>query len=409
MESYKVEYLSVINSKEDFCKSVPSFNSFLQSYDNIKISAGKIKFEGAAFLYDVQFGDIVENAQRYFHVRFACDDGKDVDKFKAMLRAVRTLLTKASGRPPEVLWDDISSELSQRAYPIIHELENLMRKLITKFMFIKIGLAWTKDAVPKEVSESIRTKKETAGHNYLYEADFIQLSNFLFREYSTANSRKLVEKLGSAKKIEELDLSELQELVPRSNWERYFSPIVDCKIEYLQPRWERLYLLRCLIAHNNLMSDADYNEVCLLSQEVKDKLSQALDGLDKISVSSEQKEDVAENAAIEIDTGFGEFILNWNNALDMIFQLSVLANIDVGKYGNSKSSIPAKSCVKLLVELGVLSSTDGLLFSELMGVRNSIVHNSVFGATGIEAKNYIMALKHFQSILLRMIDKYSKD
>lgn len=200
METYKVEYLTIINSKEEFCKSIVSFNSFLQSYDNIRISGVKIKFEGLTFLYDVQFGDIVEGEQRYFHIRLVCDDAKNLDKFKAMLRAIRTLLTKASGKPPEVLWDDVSSELAGKAYPIVHELENLMRKLITKFMFIKIGLAWTKNSVPKEVSESVKTKKEVGGHNYLYDVDFIQLSNFLFREYATANSRKLVEKLGAAKK-----------------------------------------------------------------------------------------------------------------------------------------------------------------------------------------------------------------
>ena len=127
--NYKVEYLSVIRSKENFCKSISSFNNLMQSYDNIKITPGKIKFEGIIFSYDVQYGEIADGAQRYFHVKLGCDETKNLDPYKSLLRSIRALLTKASDKPPEVLWDDTSSELSSLAYPVIHELENMIRKL----------------------------------------------------------------------------------------------------------------------------------------------------------------------------------------------------------------------------------------------------------------------------------------
>lgn len=408
MEKYKVEYLTIINSKEDFCKSTGSFNSFLQSYDNIKINGSKIKFAGVSFLYEIQFGDIVENVQRYFHVKFVCEESKNIDQFKAMLRAVRTLLAKASGKPPEVLWDDVSCELATKAYPVIYELENLMRKLITKFMFIKIGLAWTKDAVPKEVSESIKSKKEIGGANYLYEVDFIQLSNFLFKEYATANSRKLVEKLGAANKIEDLDLVELQELVPRSNWERYFAPIVNCKIEYLQPRWEKLYLLRCMVAHNNLMSDADFEDICLLSGEVKEKLTQALNGLDKVQVTREQKEDVAENAASEINSYFGEFIAAWNHCVSLISELAFVLKINVDGYLAGGQKISVLHLLEGLVERGTITSDDASLIENLYAVRNSIVHNSSFGSDIADAKYYFELMSYVRNMLSKLLDEYAR-
>lgn len=408
MNSYKVEYLSVINSKEDFCKSISSFNNFLQSYDNIKITAGKIKFDGITFSYGVQFGDIIEDAQRYFHVTFNCDDLKDSDKFKAMLRAIRTLLTKASGKPPEILWDDFSSELAERAYPIVHELENLMRKLITKFMFIKIGVAWIKDAVPKEVSESVKSKKEVAGHNFLYEVDFIQLSNFLFKEYSTANSRQLVEKLSKANKIEELELLELQELVPRSNWERYFSPIVSCKIEYLQSRWQRLYILRCLVAHNNFVSDSQFDEICALSGEVKDKLIQALDGLDNVQVSNDQKEDVVENIASEINSEYGEFIYNWNVAVQLLKHLVAVTDVEM-YVGDVKASVKRSPAVyvRALTQQGVFDKGQFNKFAELMDFRNSIINNASFNRDSVEVKSYNLALREFQITLSDLIGKHT--
>ncbi|WP_146036643.1 HEPN domain-containing protein [Pseudomonas protegens] len=409
MDVYKVEYLSVISSKEIFCKSISSFNNLIQSYDNIKITPGKIKFDNVVFTYEVEFGEIVEETQRYFHVRLGCEDSKHLAVFKSLLRSIRALLTKASDKPPEVLWDDTSSELSALAYPRIHELENMMRKLITKFMLITIGLAWTKDAVPKEVSESIKSKREV-GQNYLYEADFIQLSNFLFKEYSTANSRKLVEKLSEAKKIEELSLAELKELVPSSNWERYFSPIVDCKSDYLQPRWERLYALRCIVAHNNLMSSSEYDEICKLSDEVKDKLAQAIKGLDKVQVSSEQKEDVAENIASSMNSVVGEFLFGWNIVYELLFKLAYLSDSEIGKTSITKRErASARVFASGLLKENIIEKELCDEITQLQAIRNLVVHNSAYANGEGELPSFLAKLNSLKSKLGFLIERYTED
>ncbi|MCH5571203.1 HEPN domain-containing protein [Pseudomonas syringae] len=407
MDSYKVEYLSIISSKEEFCRSISSFNNFLQSYDNIEIFDQKIKFKEFTFLYSVQFEEIAESAQRFFHLKFFCDDKAKLSEFKLMLRSVRALLSKAGGKPPEVLWDDISAELSRQAYPVIHELESLMRKLITKFMFIKIGMAWTKDAVPKEVADSIKTKRETSGNNYLYEVDFIQLSHFLFRAYSTANSRKLVDKLSAAKNIEDLDFAELQELVPRSNWERYFSPIVDCKIEYLQTRWEKLYDLRCLVAHNNLITDAHYDEICSLSQEVKDRILQALEGLDKVQVSVEQKEEVAENIAAEISADFGDYIYQWNIISDLISHLSAMRDSKEFKKSTAYNIASPALLAAGLFEHGVISKEVFEMLCQCFKLRNYLVHGSTSEKTQIYLQPHLTVLSELKSYLLECIETMS--
>lgn len=397
MTVFNVEYLTVINSKEEFCKSISSFNSYLQSYDKIKVAGEKIKYDGVSFGYKVQHGDIVEGVQRFFHVKLECSSEDSLDKFKALLRGVRSLLTKASGKPPEVLWDDLSLLLAQQAYPIIHETENLMRKLITKFMFVKIGVAWTKDAVPKEVSESMRSKREDVRNNYLNEVDFIQLSHFLFKEYSTANSRVLNEKLGAATKLEDLTLSELQELVPRSNWERYFSPIVDCKIEYLQPRWEKLYELRCLVAHNNLLGDREFSEIVRIAGEVKEKLSQALEGLDKVKVTSEQKEDVAESVASERDAALGGFIANWNALVESLY---VLWSICVPNSSRREQSLT--HALGDLVVHGVIYPELAEDLENMRKIRNYLVHNS---AGDLDTGRYLNRLHVLREVILGLIEK----
>lgn len=411
MNNYKVEYLSVINSKESFCKSVSSFNNLLQSYDNVSINGNKIDFEGTEFEYDVQFGEIQEDSQRFFHVKIKCKNKDDSDKFKLLLKSVRTLLTKASEKPPEILWDDLSSELANKAYPVIHEIENMMRKLITKFMLTTIGLAWTKDAVPKEVSESIKTKKSNTSQNYLYEADFIQLSNFLFKEYSTANSRKLVEKLGAVTDINELELTELKELVPQSNWERYFSPIVDCKSEYLQTRWEKLYELRCMVAHNKFIGTDDYDEICRISKEVKDKLTQAIENLDKVHVSEEQKEDVAENIASNMNSLYGEFIRSWNMVQELLMHLySMSLNGDDEFSVDRRRMMNARNLIKPMIAKGIVPKEFGPAIYELNELRNAVVHHSDLKISESSLYEYLGMLDRVKSELIHIVEKYqSKD
>lgn len=410
MNNYKVEYLSVINSKETFCKSVSSFNNLLQSYDNVSINGNKLDFEGTELEYDVQFGEIKEDSQRFFHVKLKCENKDNLDKFKLLLKSVRTLLTKASEKPPEILWDDLSSELANKAYPIVHEIENMMRKLITKFMLTTIGLAWTKDTVPKEVSESIKTKKPNTSQNYLYEADFIQLSNFLFKEYSTANSRKLVEKLGAVSDINELELTELKELVPQSNWERYFSPIVDCKSEYLQTRWEKLYELRCMVAHNKFLGADDYDEICRVTKEVKDKITQAIENLDKVHVSEEQKEDVAENIASSMNSLYGEFIRSWNMVQELLMHLySMSLNGDENSPLNKSRMMNARSLVTPMIAKGVIPKEFGPVIYELNDLRNAVVHHSDLKISENSLYEYISILDRIKSELIHIVENYQPE
>lgn len=387
--------------------SISSFNNLLQSYDNVTINGNAIEFEGVKFGYDVQYGEIQEDAQRFFHVKLNCDKKGELDKFKLLLKSVRTLLAKASDKPPEILWDDISSELANKAYPIVHEIENMMRKLITKFMLTTIGLAWTKDTVPKEVSESIKSKKTSPSQNYLYEADFIQLSNFLFKEYSTANSRKLVEKLGSASDISDLNLDELKELVPQSNWERYFAPIVDCKSDYLQTRWEKLYELRCMVAHNKFLGLDDFEDICRITVEVKEKLNQAIDNLDKVHVSEEQKEDVAENIASSMNSLYGEFIRSWNMTQELLVHLYKLSsNGDEDLSLKQRRVMNPRHILKPMISKGIVPKEFWSYINDLNDLRNSIVHHTDLKIGENALNEYIGLLDRIKSELVLIIENY---
>lgn len=375
MENLKVEYLAIVNSKEGFCNSISAFNNLIQSYSSIEIKAKGLVFDGVRFDYDVQQGEIQNNSHIFFHVRLGCQNKTEIIVFLSLLKSIRTILAKAAERPVEVLWDDISSSLSSAAYPVIHEIENMMRKLITKFMLTKIGLGWTKEAVPREVSESIKTKKNAAGNNYLFETDFIQLSDFLFKPYSTASSSKLMEKVRSAVSASEINIEELKELVPTSNWERYFQPIVSCKSEYLQTRWAKLYELRCLVAHNNFIGNDDFENILKISGEVKEKLGEALSKLDSIYMSPEQKEEVAENIATTVNSTHAELISIWISIQQLLIEtaMNALHHEQARKLIKNKTS--TRLIIDKLVEEDVISSELARELVKLQLSRDIIVHN----------------------------------
>ncbi|WP_439864108.1 hypothetical protein [Pseudomonas antarctica] len=409
MSAVKVEYLSVINSKEGFCNSAKAFNNLLQSYENIKITGSKIASHGKIFEYDVQCGEIQDNSQMFFHVKLTCTDAKDITTFKILLKSIRTLLTKASEKPPEVLWDDISSSFAIESYPLIHEIENMMRKLITKFMLTKVGLGWTKETVPKEVSESIKTKRNGSSHNYLFEADFIQLSNFLFKSYSTANSKTLVEKVKTAQNITDLNINELKELVPTSNWEKYFLPIVNCKSEHLETRWEKLYELRCLVAHNNFISNEDFESIKRICIEVKDQLSEALKNLDKIHISAEQKEEVAENIATNLNSLHGDIILKWNSIQHLIIELTMSALDHVEAHHLIKSKTPTHRLVKSLIEKDIIPNSIGIQIDTIRNLRNEIVHNNNINIGHHEALKYLTESDEIKLYLAELLESFNPE
>lgn len=375
MENLKVEYLAIVNSKEGFCNSISAFNNLIQSYSSIEIKTKGLVFDGVRFDYDVQQGEIQNNSHIFFHVRLGCQNKGEIIIFLSLLKSIRTILAKAAERPVEVLWDDVSSSLSSAAYPVIHEIENMMRKLITKFMLTKIGLGWTKEAVPREVSESIKTKKNTAGNNYLFETDFIQLSDFLFKPYSTASSSKLMEKVRSALSASEINIDELKELVPTSNWERYFQPIVSCKSEYLQTRWTKLYELRCLVAHNNFIGHDDFDNILKISGEVKEKLGEALSKLDSIYMSPEQKEEVAENIATTVNSTHAELISIWISIQQLLIEtaMNALNHEQARKLIKNKTS--TRLIIDKLVDEGIVSSELAQELVKLQLSRDIIVHN----------------------------------
>lgn len=376
VESFRVEYLITVDQNDPFCSTVNSFNNLLRTIDGLTMSGSLIEYKTLQIQYEVQLGEITTDKHRFFHVKLICNDKEQLELYEGFLRAIRTVLHRASNKPVYVLWDDIGFYFAQLAYPVVYEIENIMRKLITKFMLTTAGIAWTNDSIPQEVAESIRTKASKNSFNYLYETDFIQLSNFLFKEYTSMNTKNFTDRIRSAKALQDLQLEELKLIVPRSNWERYFSKIVNCESDYLRLRWDKLYERRNQVAHNKSINKGEFDEITRLIGEIRPKLQEAISKLDQITVSPEDREAVAENVAENTNALFGEFLYEWKQLSENIFQFALTASHNT----DSKQLIERDryNLTKLIEWMhrgkGLINRDLMVKIRELMRHRNVMVH-----------------------------------
>ncbi|MEL4410536.1 hypothetical protein [Shewanella algae] len=369
----KVEYLVIIDSESTFCRDSQSFKSFLQSDAEIDISGKKLKFRGVSIDYELQEGENADNNHKFFHIKLICDE-KYISEFTDLCRSMKKLLLMNSNNSVQTLWDDISFYYSSRSYPMIYEIENLMRKLITKFMLTTVGLGWTKETVPEELKKSSRTDNINTNINYLYETDFIQLSNFLFDEYRTLDIAALIKKLSEIE-TDTVRVEEIIDFIPKSNWERYFQSNVDCEGAYLKARWEKLYRLRCKIAHNNTFTKPDFELTDKLVGEVKSKIVSAIQSLDKITISDEEREDLAEIVASNSSAAFGSFIQKWKILESLIIKLLVVEGLLPSKLSKREKIMLYKN-QEALIQNGLIDSKMYKDIKTLNKVRNIMVHET---------------------------------
>jgi len=179
----KVEYLVVFKTEENACNSIRTFKNLIQTDDSITITNSVIKFETIEFCSQIGFGELNDKSQKFFQLEIRYEETDDISVLQNLLKRIRTLLIKFGGEMT-VIWDDIGINYALSSYPIICELENLLRKLISKFMITNIGTNWIKEALPVEVKEAV-SKNKRPNVNLLHNVDFINLADFLFKPYQT--------------------------------------------------------------------------------------------------------------------------------------------------------------------------------------------------------------------------------
>jgi len=114
-----------------------------------------------------------------------------------------------------------------------------MRKLISKFMLINVGMNWSEEAIHREILDKITTRHgdQNSYLDILHKTDFIHLSDVLFKKYRALDLNELDRILSKESASDETFVT-IKKILPKSNWERYFSTIIQYDEEELKKKWK---------------------------------------------------------------------------------------------------------------------------------------------------------------------------
>jgi len=372
----KTEYLITFDATDEICVSVEKFKNLLTAHSSISFpTKTTLAFDGGEFQYQLALGNLTDGSI-YYDLTVENTDEKLLEKYTEFLKQIRKVCTKVSGRNIIVLRDGIGEYFCNLGYPVIYKTENLMRKLISKFMALSIGYDWTDASVPKEVLDSLRTEGKKAKSNLLNEVDFIQLSTFLFKKYTKSDSSSFFDALKEKSADDAISVDELKQYVPFTNWEKYFSKLVNCNSEYLKSRWEKLYEYRCQIAHCKGLSKYEYDELLTISTEVCEKIQSALDSIGDIHIEAEEREELAENFSGAANDNAAIFIAQYNKLARIIQSFCEIASNEddiYSKYETNKTNIRMQSRY-LCNNKGIIDIDTSKSIDALQTMRNKIVH-----------------------------------
>ena len=196
-----------------------------------------------------------------------------------------------------ILTDDLSTEISNRAYPLINELENLLRRYISKFFTQKIGLDWWSKAVPDKVIDKtkMRNGNETVFAQIVQTdltlIDFDDLGEIIYKHKLGFNRQQnLVESLNGVNTLEQLEKLKAD---LDSNYNRFFKE--NFKDKDFEKKWKQLFKIRNKVAHNNLFVQEDLDNTIQLHLELKKIILNADSKIDDFKFSIEEQVAIREN------------------------------------------------------------------------------------------------------------------
>lgn len=295
----KTEFLILVPNDEPFCNSKKTFVDFLKIDALISVAGQKISYKRTvkgrdlvSVRFRVETDKVQSKKERYFLLALECHDESLIDEFSELCERIKTIADRISPGTTAIntIWDDVGRIYAEKSYPLINEVENLMRRLIAKFMLITVGMNWSKDAIHPDLFKKIENFEEEELYlNDLHKLDFIHLKQVLF-EKKRDISLEEIDRLLSKTAFSDEDKEKILRYMPRSNWEKYFSALIDEKDSSLEQKWELLYKLRNKVAHNRNVRKEEFEKIKGLSSQIKDVIAKATAKLGEIDINEEDRE-----------------------------------------------------------------------------------------------------------------------
>jgi len=270
-KSMKIEYI-IVKEKNEICSDRSTFLKLLETNSDLEIDEDNLSYSECEITFSLTCEESDDESEIIFHLIIESKDEieNDLNNLNTVSRGIRKTI-KGSGYSFQfnTIWDETSQHYCKKSYPLINTVENLMRKLIFQFMLKSIGSKWIKEAFPQQLKQKIsqtaeRNDVEDLLKDSLYHADFVQLIELLFERYTKVQSvNDLFKRLENVEEFDEVE--KIKNLKPQSNWERYFSDLIE--FENLDETWRTLYDYRNSVAHNKLIRKNDYDEIGIATKK----------------------------------------------------------------------------------------------------------------------------------------------
>jgi hypothetical protein len=300
-KSFVVEYLIIIKQEDTFCDSDKAFLKFLGVDSSIAISEKdnqitiNLKKNHKFTVSYTLFSDLVPSQkERYFKLTILSKDNDKIKEFDELTTLLEKIISKLHTEVSiNVLWNDIARQYAIEGYTLINEVENLLRRLIANFMLTKVGYDYPKYHIPSEVGNRESHLKINYS-DYLHQTYFSDLKTILFEGQRDFNFRnigdiqKLVERYISENK-KEITVNDLQGVISKSLWEKYFAKDTNYKKKDLEEDLEKLNVLRNEIAHNRHINIEKLGKIRTLSKKIIKTLNLEIDDLPNKSLTVEQQ------------------------------------------------------------------------------------------------------------------------
>lgn len=373
----KTEYLITFDSKDSICSDVEKFRKLLSTHNELVVQSKLIKFNNIDYPIVIATG-VLTDGSVYYDLSVENNNVQNIENYSALLKVIRTVCQKYSGRQIIILHDGVGEYYCELGYPVIFKIENLMRKLISKFMAMNVGYDWTSNSTPKEVSESVKGGGRKEKTNFLMEVDFIQLSKFLFTSYTNSDFKNFVQSLKTQNNDDVVKISDLKNYVSYTNWERYFQDKVKIGSEYISSRWEKLYDIRCQIAHSRGLSKLEFDDLILMSSQIQEIIETALNSIDDIHIDQIEREQLAENLTGSADSNFAKFIEKYNVMAVLLKEICYFSSSPDDSYNKTQANA---SNIKMQADYlfrvkGVLSESLRNNINGLQFFKNTLVHKT---------------------------------
>lgn len=264
--------------------------------------------------------DIIESA---FMIQIKSSDFGRIEKFRyPFLIHLRNRLNFTHIR---LLTDDVSTKISNDLYPIVNELENSLRRYISKFFTQKIGVDWWEKAVPDKVIEKTKIRKtnetlfSTLLQTDLTLIDFDDLGNIIYKHKLGFNRpQNLADRILSIKESNlEVEFKRLKTDLD-SNYNRFFKE--NFKNQNFEKKWKELFKIRNKVAHNNLFVQDDYIRAKELYEGLTSIIKNAESKIDEFKFTVEEQEAIRESKA------------DSNESSDIQSSVKVIGKVDTDEF-----------------------------------------------------------------------------